>query len=126
MAITGTFSDTVYCPFNLCYIGAIYSRGIMPYGQRKKIIEKARLRGRKNKGGDAKGASEIQTGQMVCLHSSPIYHVGAIGFCTVDGIPKVGQLMEASWSLNDIKRFKIKPTARYEFKHTIFFNRPLM
>ena len=95
----------VICDFNFC-------RGIMPYGQRKKIIEKVRLRGKKSKGGDTKGVSEIQTGQMVCLRSSPIYHVGAIGFTTVDGIPKVGQLMQASWSLNDVKRFKIKPSMR--------------
>jgi E3 ubiquitin-protein ligase EDD1 len=51
---------------------------------------------------------------QVCLRSSPIYHIGAIGFTvTADGIPKVGQLMKAAWSMNDTCRFKIKTIAWY-------------
>lgn len=46
---------------------------------------------------------------QVCLRSSPIYHIGAVGFTvSADGIPKVGQLMKAAWSMNDTCRFKIK------------------
>ena len=86
----------------------------MPFGQRKKIVEKARNRGgKKGKASDAKNASEIVAGSQVCLRSSPIYHIGAIGFTAVDGVPKVGMLMEAAWSLSSNCRFKIKPTIRY-------------
>lgn len=89
----------------------------MPFGQRKKIVEKARSRGKKSKStsssstkGPAEGSSSssIVTGMQVCLRSSPIYHVGAIGFTCADGVPRVGQLMEAAWSLNDSCRFKLK------------------
>ena len=38
---------------------------------------------------------------------------GAIGFCSVDGVPRVGQLMEAAWSLNDTCRFKIRTSLKY-------------
>ena len=38
-----------------------------------------------------------------------MFHSGALAFTTVDGIPKVGQLLESAWSLNDTCRFKIKP-----------------
>jgi len=44
----------------------------------------------------------------VCLRSLPIYHYGAIGYTIIDGVPKVGQLMKAAWSLNDTCRFKMK------------------
>ncbi|KAK2167028.1 hypothetical protein LSH36_32g04006 [Paralvinella palmiformis] len=85
--------------------GNLYWWGVMPFGQRKKVVEKARSRGRRA----AKNtASEIVAGMQVCLRSCPIYHVGAVGFTTIDGIPKVGQLMESAWTLNDTRRFKIK------------------
>jgi E3 ubiquitin-protein ligase EDD1 len=38
-----------------------------------------------------------------------MFHAGAVAFTTVDGTPKVGQLLESAWSLNDTCRFKIKP-----------------
>lgn len=44
---------------------------------------------------------------QVCLRSSPMYHSGALAFATVDGVPKVGQLLESAWSLSDTCRFKI-------------------
>ena len=48
----------------------------------------------------------------MCLRSSPIYPVGSVGFTvTCDGIPKVGQLMKAAWSLTDTCRFKIRMPA---------------
>jgi E3 ubiquitin-protein ligase EDD1 len=89
-------------------------RGIMPFAQRKKLIEKARSRGGGKKGkSDNKSAGsggDIVTGAQVCLRSSPIYHVGAVGFSAADGTPKVGMLMEAAWSLNVTCRFKIRHT----------------
>lgn len=36
-----------------------------------------------------------------------MYHSGALAFATVDGVPKVGQLLESAWSLSDTCRFKI-------------------
>ena len=82
----------------------------MPFGQRKKMIEKARSRGggKKGKGNESKGSQDIVFGSQVCLKSSPIYHVGAVGFTAADGTPKVGVLMEAAWSLSATCRFKIR------------------
>ena len=96
----------------------------MPFTQRKKMVEKARSKGKKSKGssslgagssgGGGSGASEVTAGTQVCLRSSPIYHVGAIAFTTTDGVPRVGQLMEAAWSLQETCRFKIRTQLRYE------------
>jgi E3 ubiquitin-protein ligase EDD1 len=101
-------------------LSTYFSRGIMPFGQRKKIVEKARSRGKKTKSSSSSSktppssfpsegsAGGIVVGMQVCLRAAPIYHVGAIGFTCADGVPRVGQLMEAAWSLNDTCRFKIK------------------
>ncbi|XP_074657055.1 E3 ubiquitin-protein ligase UBR5-like [Tubulanus polymorphus] len=88
--------------------GALYWWGVMPFGQRKRIIEKARSRAKKSKGGNSGGVQEIASGMTVCLRSSPMYHTGALAFTTVDGVPKVGQLLESAWSLTDTCRFKIR------------------
>ncbi|XP_013417985.1 E3 ubiquitin-protein ligase UBR5, partial [Lingula anatina] len=87
--------------------GALYWWGVMPFGQRKKLIEKARAKTKKSKH-SASTASDIQCGSQVCLRSCPMYHTGALAFTTVGGVPKVGQLMESAWTLNDSCRFKIK------------------
>ena len=79
----------------------------MPFDQRKKMIEKSRTKGKRTKNG-ALSAPEVVTGCQVCLRNSPIYHAGAVAFRITDGIPKVGQLLEAAWSLSDTCRFKIK------------------
>ncbi|CAH1775507.1 unnamed protein product [Owenia fusiformis] len=93
--------------------GALYWWGVMPLGQRKKLLEKSRNKGKKNKApnaGSCKSTTEreIVAGSQVCLRSSPLYHAGTTAFTTIDGVPKVGQLMEAAWSLTDVCRFKIK------------------
>jgi hypothetical protein len=41
----------------------------MPFGQRKRTLEKLRTRGRKNKQAEAKNAPEITNGTMVCFFS---------------------------------------------------------
>ncbi|GAB1606363.1 E3 ubiquitin-protein ligase UBR5-like [Argonauta hians] len=102
--------------------GALYWWGVMPFGQRKKLLEKNKSKKKKNK--DNCVNNEVVAGSLVCLRSSPMYHSGALGFTTVDGVPKVGQLMESAWSLNDTCRFKIirmsvndvKPEAKVENK----------
>ena len=82
----------------------------MPFGQRKKIIEKVKAKGKKGKSG---GGPDIMAGMQVCLRSSPMYHPGAVGFAFTEGLPRVGQLMEAAWSLEDTCRFKIRTHFRW-------------
>ena len=44
---------------------------------------------------------------QVCIRSCPLYYPGAIGFTTVNGEPKVGELMEQAWTIVEKCRFKI-------------------
>ncbi|XP_052763231.1 E3 ubiquitin-protein ligase UBR5-like isoform X2 [Mya arenaria] len=88
--------------------GALYWWGAMPFAQRKKLLERNRSKKKKNKSSSAQ--SDISTGSLVCLRNAPMYYAGAVAFTTVDGTPKVGQLLESAWSLNDTCRFKIKPS----------------
>ena len=46
----------------------------MPFGQRKKVVEKSRSRNKRGKA-DAK-SPEVCAGMQVCLRSTPIYHIG--------------------------------------------------
>lgn len=41
------------------------------------------------------------------MKNSPMYQPGAIGFTSAAGVPKVGQLMNAAWTLSDTCTFKI-------------------
>lgn len=41
------------------------------------------------------------------MKNSPMYQPGAIGFTVAAGVPKVGQLMNAAWTLSDTCTFKI-------------------
>ncbi|XP_055998190.1 E3 ubiquitin-protein ligase UBR5-like isoform X2 [Ostrea edulis] len=91
---------------------ALYWWGIMPFGQRKKMLEKTK----KKKTKDGSVTSDVGAGSLVCLRSSPMYHGGALAFATVDGVPKVGQLLESAWSLSDTCRFKILKHAPVEQK----------
>lgn len=92
--------------------------GVLPFGQRKKLWEKYRSKSKKqNKMGSsgtsstrAKGVAssgDITVGCQVVIRASPLYQSGSIGFTTAGGIPKVGQLLNAAWSLNDRCRFKV-------------------
>ena len=82
----------------------------MPFAQRKKLVE------RSNKKKKAKettsSSSEIVAGATVCLRSAPLYNAGAIAFAEIHGVPKVGQLLEAAWTLGDSCRFRIKQPGR--------------
>ncbi|XP_062606641.1 E3 ubiquitin-protein ligase UBR5-like isoform X3 [Saccostrea cucullata] len=89
---------------------ALYWWGIMPFGQRKKMLEKTK----KKKTKDGSVTSDVTAGSLVCLRSSPMYHSGALAFATIDGVPKVGQLLESAWSLSDSCRFKILKHAPVE------------
>lgn len=48
----------------------IVCRGVMPFGQRKRNLEKLRTRGRKSKQAEAKNSPEITNGTMVCANWS--------------------------------------------------------
>lgn len=106
--------------------GALYWWGVMPFGQRKKMVERTKMKKKKSKDSTpfSSYTSDVMTGSLVCLRSSPMYHIGALAFTSVDGVPKVGQLMESAWSLNDTCRFKIlkstlsdvKPEVKQEVK----------
>ena len=92
--------------------GELFWWGVLPFAQRKKLWDKYKAKSkkpvRKDKDKD-QGANEIVVGSQVCMKSSPMYQPGAIGFCISNGVPKVGQLLNAAWDLMNICRFKILP-----------------
>lgn len=92
--------------------GELFWWGVLPFTQRKKIWDKYRAKSkkpqRKEKEKDS-AASEVTVGAQVCMKNCPMYQPGAIGFCVSNGVPKVGQLLNAAWDLMNICRFKILP-----------------
>lgn len=92
--------------------GELFWWGVLPFAQRKKLWDKYKAKSkkpvRKDKDKD-QGANEVVVGSQVCMKSSPMYQPGAIGFCISNGVPKVGQLLNAAWDLMNICRFKILP-----------------
>lgn len=54
----------------------LYFRGVLPFGQRKKLWEKYRAKSRKQR---PSTTSEIVTGSQVCMKNSPMYQPGAVG-----------------------------------------------
>ncbi|KAL1490432.1 hypothetical protein ABEB36_013127 [Hypothenemus hampei] len=85
--------------------GALYWWGVLPFVQRKRLWEKYRAKCRKQR--PSSNQSEIVAGSQVCMKNSPMYQPGAIGFTVSAGVPKMGQLQNAAWTLNDICTFKI-------------------
>ncbi|XP_063922757.1 E3 ubiquitin-protein ligase UBR5 isoform X7 [Zophobas morio] len=85
--------------------GALYWWGVLPFAQRKRLWEKYRTKCRKQK--PSSNQSDIVTGSQVCMKNSPMYQAGAIGFTIANGVPKVGQLQNAAWTLSDTCTFKI-------------------
>nr|XP_023417489.1 LOW QUALITY PROTEIN: E3 ubiquitin-protein ligase UBR5 [Cavia porcellus] len=83
--------------------------GVVPFSQRKKMLEKARAKNKKPK--SSAGISSmpnITVGTQVCLRNNPLYHAGAVAFSVNAGIPKVGVLMESVWNMNDSCRFQLR------------------
>ncbi|KAJ8966246.1 hypothetical protein NQ314_003661 [Rhamnusium bicolor] len=80
-------------------------RGVLPFAQRKRLWEKYRAKCRKQR--PSSNQSDIVTGSQVCMKNSPMYQPGAIGFTVAAGVPKVGQLQNAAWTLSDTCTFKI-------------------
>ncbi|KAL0598967.1 E3 ubiquitin-protein ligase UBR5 [Plecturocebus cupreus] len=88
---------------------SLYWWGVVPFSQRKKMLEKARAKNKKPK--SSAGISSmpnITVGTQVCLRNNPLYHAGAVAFSISAGIPKVGVLMESVWNMNDSCRFQLR------------------
>ncbi|XP_066547011.1 E3 ubiquitin-protein ligase UBR5 isoform X4 [Amia ocellicauda] len=88
---------------------SLYWWGVVPFSQRKKMLEKARAKNKKPK--SSAGISSmpnITVGTQVCLRNNPLYHAGAVAFSINAGIPKVGVLMESVWNMNDSCRFQLR------------------
>lgn len=51
---------------------------------------------------------------QVCLRSCPLYHPGSIGINISSGIPRMGQLLESAWNLDEKCRFKVLPLGNEE------------
>lgn len=86
--------------------------GVLPFGQRKRLWEKYKAKAKKpsrlNSNNVGQGTQqEITVGTQVCMKNCPMYQPGAIGFTVVNGVPKVGQLLNAAWDLSTNCRFKI-------------------
>lgn len=92
--------------------GELFWWGVLPFNQRKKMWERYKAKSKKPQKKDKDkdtSSGEVTVGAQVCLKNSPMYQPGAIGFCISNGVPKVGQLLNAAWDLMNICRFKILP-----------------
>lgn len=84
----------------------LYWWGVLPFGQRKRLWDKHKAKTKKPVRSNVAG-QDVILGAQVCMKNSPMYQPGAIGFTISNGVPKVGQLLNAAWDLTDICRFKI-------------------
>eukprot|EP00096_Caligus_rogercresseyi_P012405 TRINITY_DN5185_c0_g1_i1.p1 TRINITY_DN5185_c0_g1~~TRINITY_DN5185_c0_g1_i1.p1 ORF type:complete len:2971 (-),score=851.59 TRINITY_DN5185_c0_g1_i1:151-9063(-) len=100
--------------------GAIFWWGILPFNQRKKLLDKYSnkkktldklCKGRKSSGSSrslsSASSNEITVGSQVCLKTAPMYQAGSIGFTVTGSVPKVGSLLCAAWKVTTSCRFKI-------------------
>eukprot|EP00063_Salmo_salar_P039524 XP_014014359.1 PREDICTED: E3 ubiquitin-protein ligase UBR5-like isoform X17 [Salmo salar] len=95
---------------------SLYWWGVVPFSQRKKMLEKARAKNKKPK--SSAGISSVPnitvgtqvfvSSLQVCLRNNPLYHAGAVAFSVNAGIPKVGLLLESVWNMNDSCRFQLR------------------
>lgn len=86
--------------------GGLYWWGVIPFGQRKRLWDKHKAKAKKPVRTSI-NQPEVTVGSQVCMKNSPMYQPGAIGFTISNGIPRVGQLLNAAWDLTDICRFKL-------------------
>jgi hypothetical protein len=69
---------TVMCNLHLEEVTShCYFRGVLPFGQRKRLWEKHRAKSRKHRPSTV--AADIVCGSQVCMKNSPMYQPGAIG-----------------------------------------------
>uniref|UniRef100_A0AAR2J8U3 E3 ubiquitin-protein ligase UBR5 n=1 Tax=Pygocentrus nattereri TaxID=42514 RepID=A0AAR2J8U3_PYGNA len=81
---------------------SLYWWGVVPFSQRKKMLEKARAKNKKPK--SSAGIQKIITINL----NNPLYHAGAVAFSVSAGVPKVGVLLESVWNMNDSCRFQLR------------------
>lgn len=117
-----------------CVSGAVYWWGVLPSYIRQKNADK-----QKNPTGATITTSEatstrhqnisegsevvakvtntpsLNPGDLVCMRNAPMFHAGAVGFTLISGIPKVGVLLEDSWKLTDVCRFRVKSPSLKSF-----------
>ncbi|XP_055716882.1 E3 ubiquitin-protein ligase hyd isoform X7 [Phlebotomus papatasi] len=86
--------------------GGLYWWGVLPYGQRKRLWDKYKAKTKKPVR-NSSNTPEVTVGAQVCMKNSPMYMPGAIGFTISNGVPKVGQLLNAAWEFADTCRFKL-------------------
>lgn len=55
-----------------------FSRGVLPFAQRKKLWEKYKAKSRKHRPSTVL-SNDISYGTHVCMKNSPVYQPGAIG-----------------------------------------------
>uniref|UniRef100_A0A8B9JAN1 E3 ubiquitin-protein ligase UBR5 n=1 Tax=Astyanax mexicanus TaxID=7994 RepID=A0A8B9JAN1_ASTMX len=88
---------------------SLYWWGVVPFSQRKKMLEKARAKNKKPKSSAGIASiPNITVGTQVCLRNNPLYHAGAVAFSVSAGVPKVGVLLESVWNMNDSCRFQLR------------------
>lgn len=113
-----------------CASGAVYWWGVLPSYIRQRNVDKqknptgsasvsggASTRHRSVSGGPelmskapvgTASTPSLSPGDLVCMRNAPMFHAGAVGFTLANGIPKVGVLLEDSWKLTDVCRFRVK------------------
>uniref|UniRef100_A0A0N5BRZ1 E3 ubiquitin-protein ligase UBR5 n=1 Tax=Strongyloides papillosus TaxID=174720 RepID=A0A0N5BRZ1_STREA len=90
----------------------LYWFGLVPFQDRRKLYEKNKSR--TTKSSDDGHKEEIVVGSEVVLKTSPLYAAGSIGINFSSGLPQVGILQEAAWTLTEHCRFKIVPFQDYD------------
>lgn len=94
----------------------LYWWGVLPFGQRKKLWDKFKARTKKPirsvgtssmSNMNNNSSQDIVVGAQVTMKKCPMYQPGAIGFTVSNGVPKVGQLLNAAWDLTSMCRFKL-------------------
>ena len=53
------------------------------------------------------------------MRSCPLYYPGAVGFTTLNGQPKVGELLEQAWTITEKCRFKILKSGKKEIEDEV-------
>lgn len=87
--------------------GGLYWWGVIPFDQRKRLWDKHKAKAKKPIRSSNTNSQEVLVGSQVCMKKSPMYQPGAIGFTISNGIPRVGQLLNAAWDISNSCRFKL-------------------
>ena len=94
--------------FIICYY---HYRGVLPYTERKGVINHFQDKNRSSSGGTSLfgRGNQIQEGSQVCLRSRPIYSSGCKAVYIKGDSVVCGELLESVLIMSDKCRFKILP-----------------